>query len=200
MTNTIQELQLIKRTAWVNMQQANRGASDEEARRLVPFVVNAVVYAAVLNGVLYDFTDAVKAERTMDDRLKKALRMLHRKANYAHGEIYRVFNSAIEGFGELYNKQYDATSQVIDDRVLLRGGEKYYNIVCALLRLIRKNNHACGRFRSPALLDLEVFERRLAELEPSLPYRYRGNAIELIIDCASKETIGVKEFKEVLSD
>lgn len=121
MTNTYQELQLIKRTAWVNANRP-RGASDEEARRLVPFVVNAVVYAAVLNGVLYDFTDAVKTERTMDDRLKKVLRMLHHKARYAHGEIYRVFNNAIEGFGKLYNKRYDMTSRAIEEHILLRGG------------------------------------------------------------------------------
>lgn len=196
MTNTIQELQLIKRTAWANINRPRRGATDEEAQRLTPYVVNAVVYTAVLNGALYDLEEVMKTERTMDDSAKKVLRLLHHKASYAHGEIYRVFNNAIEGFGELYNKRYDLTTCAIEEHVLLRGGEKYYNIVLALLRLVRKNNHACGRFRSPALLDLEPNERRFAELK--LPYKYRGSVMELIIDGASKEVIGMKEFKKVL--
>lgn len=196
MTNTIQELELIKRTAWANANREPRGATDEEATRLTPYVVNAVVYTAVLNGVLYDFEDAVKEERTMDDRLKKVLRMFHNKVNYAHGEIYRVFNNAIEGFGKLYNKRYDAVQRAVMERVGMQGGQKYYNIVLALLRLVIKNNHACGRFRSPALLDLEPNERRFAELK--LPYKDRGEVMEIIIDGASKEVIGMKEFKKVL--
>ena len=196
MNNTIQELQLIKRTAWVNANREPRGATDEEATRLTPYVVNAVVYTAVLNGVLYDFEDAVKDERTMDDRLKKVLRMFHTKANYAHGEIYRVFNDAIKGFGRLYNKRYDAVQRAVMERVGMQGGQKYYNIVLALLRLVRKNNNACGRFRSPALLDLEPYERRLQEL--NLPYEDKGEIIERIIDGATKAAIGLNEFKTIL--
>lgn len=78
----------------------------------------------------------------------------------------------------------------------MKGGEKYYNIVLALLRLVRKNNNACGRFRSPALLDLEPNERRFAELK--LPYKDRGEVMEIIIDGASKEVIGFKDFRKVL--
>lgn len=196
MTNSIQELQLIKRTAWVNANREPRGCTDEEAQRLTPHVVNAVVYTAALNGALYDLEEQMKAEHTMNDSAKKVLRLLHHKASYAHGEIYRVFSNAIEGFGELYNKRYDLTTRAIEEHVLLRGGEKYYNIVLALLRLVRKNNNACGRFRSPALLDLEPNERRLAELK--LPYKDRGEVMEIIIDGASKEVIGMKEFKKVL--
>ena len=61
MTNTIQELQLIKRTAWVNANREPRGCTEEEADRMTPHVVNAVVFTAVLNGLLYDFEEAMEA-------------------------------------------------------------------------------------------------------------------------------------------
>lgn len=198
MTNTLRELELIKRTAWANMRRPRRSATEEEADRLAPNVVNAVVYTAALNGILYDFEDAVKAERTQNDSVKKVLRMLHHSAHYAHGEIYRVFNDAIEGFGKLYNQRYDLTAQAIEEHVGMSGGQKYYNIVLALLRLIDRNNEACGRFRSPALVALQPFQRRLAELR--LPYEDKGEVIERIIESASKEVIQSTRFKKILTE
>lgn len=49
----------MKRTAWLNMQREPKGATEEEAAALTGYVVNAVVYTAVLNGILYDFADAL---------------------------------------------------------------------------------------------------------------------------------------------
>lgn len=198
MTNTYEELQLIKRTAWVNANREPRGCTEEEADRMTPNVVNAVVFTAVLNGLLYDFEDALKADRTMNDTVKKVVRMLHKSAGYAHNEIYRVFNNAIEGFGVLYNKRYDATTEAIERHVGMSGGERYYNIVLALLRLIEKNNHACGRYRSPALVALERFVPRL--IETKLPYEDKGRVMETIIEGASKEVIQLHKFKQILKE
>lgn len=198
MTNTVQELQLIKRTAWVNANREPRGCTEEEANRITPYVIGAVVYTAVLNGEMYDLIDTLKDERQYNDRAKKVLRMLHHSANYAHGEIYRVFNNAIDGFGRLYNERYDLTMQAIERNVLLQGGEKYYNIVLTLLRLIEKNNTACGRFRSPALEALQPFIRRVTEI--GLPYEDKGRAIEVIIESASKGVLNAKRFKEILTE
>ena len=197
MNSTIQELQLIKRTAWVNEKRCSRGAMQEEADRITPYVINAIVYAAVLNGMLYSLEDAMRAERTMNDSAKKVLRMLHHKAQYAHGEIYRVFNNAINGFGKLYNERYDLTMQAIEKHVGMEGGERYYNIVLALLRLIEKNNNACGRFRSHALVDLYPYIRRLTECK--LPYQDKGEVIERIIDSASQLVINSTRFKKMLT-
>lgn len=198
MTNTLQELQLIKRTAWVNANREPRGCTEAEAQKMTPFVVNAVVYTAVLDGVLYDLLDALKAERTMNDSAKKVLRMLHKQVAYAHGEIYRVFNGAIEGFGKLYYQRYDLVTESIERHVGMEGGLKYYNIVLALLRLIEKNNHACGRYRSPALVAIEPNHRRLKELR--LPYEDKGSVMELIIEGASREVIQLHKFKKILKD
>lgn len=165
---------------------------------MTPHVVNAVVFTAVLNGLLYDFEDALKADRTMNDTVKKVVRMLHKSAGYAHNEIYRVFDNAIEGFGVLYNKRYDATTEAIERHVGMKGGERYYNIVLALLRLIEKNNHACGRFRSPALKALNPFVRRLTEAK--LPYEDKGSVMERIIEGASKEVIQLHKFKKILKE
>ena len=80
----------------------------------------------------------------------------------------------------------------------MSGGQKYYNIVLALLRLIDRNNEACGRFRSPALVALQPFQRRLAELR--LPYEDKGEVIERIIDSASQEVINSTRFKKILTE
>ena len=197
-SNTIQELQLIKRTAWVNEKRCSRGATQEEADRITPFVINAIVYAAVLNGMLYSLEDAMRAERTMNDSAKKVLRMLHHSAQYAHGEIYKVFNREIDGFGRLYNHRYDLTMTAIDEHILLEGGAKYYNIALALLRLIQKNNDACGRFRSPALVALYPSIRRLKEAVKC--YEDKGNAIVVIIDQASQKVINLTRFKKMLTE
>lgn len=198
MNNTIQELELIKRTAWMNERLCDRGASQAYAEKITPNVINAIVYSAALNGLLYDFEDAVKADKTRNDSVKKVLRMLHHKAEYAHGEIYRVFNNEINGFGKLYNERYDLTMQAIEEHVGMEGGERYYNIVLALLRLIEKNNNACGRFRSPALVDLYPYIRRLTECR--LPYEDKGEVIERIIDSASQEVIQLTRFKKILTE
>lgn len=195
---TLQEAKLIKHTAWMNCQRQPKGATNEEADKLVPFVVSAVVYTAVLNGMMYDLIDSLKADKLYDDRAKKILRMLHHSANYAHGEIYRVFNGAIEGFGRLYNERYDRTSAAIEANMGLRGSEKYYNVVLALLRLIEKNNNACGRFRSPALVSLQPYIRRV--LDVGLPFDDKGRAIDLIIESASKEVLKKRDFGKKLKD
>jgi hypothetical protein len=198
MTNTIQELELIKRTAWMNANRDPRQATQEEADKITPNVISAIVYCAALNGLIYDFKDALVADRTHNDCVKKVLRMFHHKAQYAHGEIYRVFNNAINGFGKLYNERYDLTMQAIEEHVGMSGGLKYYNIILALLRLIEKNNNACGRFRSPALIDLYPYIRRLTECK--LPYEDKGEVIERIIDSASQEVIQLTRFKKILTE
>ena len=195
---TLQEAKLIKHTAWMNCQRKPKGATNEEADKLVPFVVSAVVYTAVLNGMMYDLIDSLKADKLYNDRAKKILRMLHHSANYAHNEIYRVFNDAIEGFGRLYNERYDRTSAAIEANMGLQGSEKYYNVVLALLRLIEKNNNACGRFRSPALVALQPFIRRVLDI--GLPIADKGRAIEVIIESASKEVLQKRDFEKKLKD
>ena len=195
---TLQEAKLIKHTAWMNCQRQPRGATSEEADKLVPYVVSAVVYTAVLNGMMYDLIDSLKADKLYNDRAKKILRMLHHSANYAHTEIYRVFNGAIGGFGRLYNERYDRTSAAIERNMGLQGSEKYYNVVLALLRLIEKNNNACGRFRSPALVSLQPYIRRV--LEVGLPIADKGRAIEVIIESASKEVLQKRDFEKKLKD
>lgn len=194
---TLGTLQLMHRTAWLNMQRnPRRGATEEEAAALTGYVVNAVVYTAVLNGILYDFADALKADKVRPCGERAVIKRLHDAAGYAHGEIYKVFSNAIDGFGPLYNERYDKTTESIERHILLASGDKYYNIVLSLLRLIDKNNNACGRFRSPALVALQPHLRRLKDC--NLPYEDRGEVIDRIIESATKEVIELKKFKQII--
>lgn len=195
---TLGELQLMKRTAWLNMQRQPRGATEEEATALTGYVVNAVVYTAVLDGQLYDLTDALKADKVRPCGERAVIKRLHDAARYAHSEIYRVFSNAIDGFGPLYKQRYDDVTASIERHILLQGGDKYYNIVLSLLRLIDKNNEACGRYRSPALVALQPHLRRLKDV--ALPYEDRGEVIDRIIEGATKEVIELHKFKKILNE
>lgn len=190
MTNTIRQLQLIKRTAWVNANRKPRAATKDEADRYGRNIVFSLVYAAVLNGFIYDLESAMKEDKTMDDSAKKVIRLLHRTAQNAHGDIYTTFGKNVEGFGESYNRSYDRVSDAIEANINLEGGERYYNIVLALLRLIRKYNQASGRFKGASLVALEEDYRRFAALP--LPYRDYHETIEAIIESASHNVIGIR--------
>jgi hypothetical protein len=185
MNNTIQELQLIKRTAIMNANREPRGCTEEEAGRLVPFVVNTIVYAAVLDGAVYDFESALKKEHLYSDDVKKVVRMLKREAGICHNALYKNFDRIETGFGRLYNGRYDLTAEAIDRHILLQGGEKYYNIILGLLNLTIRNNARCKGGSSLLRDRLTPFIRRITNL--GLPYEYKGEAIERIIESANKE-------------
>lgn len=184
---TVQELQLIKRTAVMNSNREPRGCTEEEANKLVPFIVNTIVYAAVLDGAVYDFEEELKKEKLYSDDVKQIVRMLKREAGYAHDALYKSFDRLEDGFGRLYNSRYDLTAEAIDRHILLRGGEKYYNIILGLLHLTLRNNQKCVG-GSPLLRNrLTPFIRRMTELR--LPYEYKGEVIERIIESANKEVV-----------
>jgi len=52
----------------MNANRPHRGATEEEANRITPYVIGAVVYTAVLNGLMYDLIDTLKDERAYNDR------------------------------------------------------------------------------------------------------------------------------------
>ena len=194
--NTIQELQLIRRTAWMNERLCDRRASQADAEKITPYLVKAIVYAAALDGFLYDFEKALVAEWAMDDRVRKVFMMLQRAVRIAHDDIHKTFSASVDGFGRIYSERYDRTSVAIEDNISLTGAERYYNIVLALLRLIEKNNNLCGRYRWPELKVLTPFERRLKEV--GLPYEDHGNGIMRIIDSASTNVVSATKYKATL--
>ena len=194
---TLQEAKSLSQFYWIMSNRNPRKFTEEEADRIRPNIINAIVYAAVLNGVMYDFIESLKAEKKYNDSVKKRLRLLHQTAEKAHSEIYRVFNNAIEGFGRIYNERYDRVSRAIENNCFLEGAEKYYNLVLALLRLIKKNHDACGVHRSPAIMKIHPFIDSLIAL--NLPYSDKGNAIEVIITSASNEAMQ-KNFEKFLKD
>lgn len=194
---TLKEAKSLSQFYWIMSNRSPRKFTTEEADRIRPNIINAIVYAAVLNGVMYDFIDALKNERFYNDRVKTRLRLLHQIVAKAHSDIYREFSNAIDGFGRLYNERYDRASNAIEKNCFLEGAEKYYNIVLALLRLIKKNHDACGAHKSPAIMKMHPYIDSVMAL--NLPFSDKGNAIEAIITSASNEVMH-KNFEKFLKD
>lgn len=134
---TLQEAQLIKRTAWVNMQDRKPSKDDE---KYVPKAVRMLTFIACLNYAMLDLGDELSEAGILRHAVKRRYNMVLDIVQKAHAEAYRMLNSISEPAGRQYNEEMDETYPVIQSCVMLQPPERAYNIVLALLRLITSLN------------------------------------------------------------
>lgn len=176
---TPQQRILMRRMVLMADRHATRLSTEEENRQMKPYAISTMVYAAVLNGFVFELFDAVKAELPNPERYLRIIARIRNNSNYAHEKIYKVFDKNIPHFGTFYNIEHDRVEAIINKNVYLKGGERLYNIVLALLRITKHYNEKCNRWKSPAICDLYRAERWLTSL--NLPYDDKSEAIEAII-------------------
>lgn len=170
---------LMRRMALMADRHARRKATEEENKAFRVDAISTMVYVAVLNGFLFDLTSAMKKQMPHMRNERHIVSRIMEDANYAHSKIYEVFSKNIPNFGVYYNNEYDKATEAINATVYLEGVERYYNIVLALLRIVRHHNDRCGRWHSPAVRDLDKAERRLKSL--NIPCDDKSIVIETII-------------------
>ena len=134
---TLQEAQLIKRTAWVNMQDRKPSKDDE---KYVPKAVRMLTFIACLNYAMLDLGDELSEAGILRHAVKRRYNMALDIVQKAHAEAYRMLNSISEPAGRQYNEEMDRTYSIIQSCVMLQPPERAYNIVLALLRLITSLN------------------------------------------------------------
>ena len=141
---TIQEAQLIKRTAWRNMQPRTPSKEDE---KYVPTAIRMLSYIGALNYALLDLETELLHGGRFRHAAKHAVVQSQSLVAATHDEAFKMLRR-ISGIASMqYNDAVDKTYAEIDDVVLLSGVEKSYNIVVALCRLIERLNRALsGRY------------------------------------------------------
>lgn len=135
---TLKEAQLIKRTAWRNMQAPTK--PSEKDMKYVPIAVKMLTYVACLNYAMLDLGDDLEADGKMRHEVKRRYTMATEIVQAAHGRAYNMLNTLNEQAAREYNDRMDETYKKIQECVLLEGTERSYNIVVSLSRLIERMN------------------------------------------------------------
>ncbi len=134
---TLQEAQLIKRTARVNMQYRK---PSEDDKKYIPKAVRMLTFIAVLNYAMLDLGDELSEAGILRHAVKRRYNMALELVQKAHSEAYRRFNIINPASARMYNDKMDQTYAVIQSCVMLKSPERSYNIVMALSRMIESLN------------------------------------------------------------
>lgn len=160
MTISYREAQLIKRTAWMNMQPRKPRPEDE---RLVPIAVRMLTYIACLNYAVCDLETELSDAGLLRHAVKRAFGMSQVQVQQVHQQAYEMLNKMSALAARQYNDKLDEAWQAIDVSIKLEAPERACNIVNALCRLIEKSNRelsgcydfapARSLYRIPAMLE-----------------------------------------------
>ncbi len=143
---TYKQMQLIRRTAWMNLQILDRGPSETDAR-YVPAAVKMLTLVACMGYAVLDLEEALAEAGKLRHLVKQRMNHIRRLTEYAHGTAFEMLRTVNPMASRQYNDQLDWMYGRITGCVLLPEPEKSYNIVVALCRLIEKyNGQVSGRY------------------------------------------------------
>lgn len=158
---TVEEAQLIKRTAWVNSQ--DREPSEKDVV-YVSKAIRMLTYIATLDSIMYDLIAELESIGLYRQEIKRRVNQAHDMVREVHDCSHRMLRNISDLAGRQYNDAMEHECDTIGDCILLEAPERSYNIVLALCRLIeRYNNEISPRYnfrpanklsRIPSLLDV----------------------------------------------
>ncbi len=149
---TYAQAQLIKRTAWMNMQPRTPRPEDE---RLVRIAIRMLTYIACLNYAMCDLEAELAEAGLLRHAVKRSFRMAQERVQQVHQQAYKMLAKASAKAPRSYNNEMDDAWQKIDRCILLSPPERAYNIVVALARLVEKlNTRLTGRYDFAPARDL----------------------------------------------
>lgn len=141
---TLKEAQLIKRTAWQNMQPRKPTKEDE---KYVPIAVQMLSYIGALDYALYDLEETLTTAGQFRHSTKRVVKQSQQLAMSVHAEAYHMFGQIDKSACRQYNDKADEAYARASECILLEGVSKSYNIVIALCRIIEKLNRSLsGRY------------------------------------------------------
>lgn len=147
MNNTVSsQLQLIKRTAWMNMQieeKRRRGEMPEPEAVTEACAAKArrgLEYVACLNSVAIDLEMELTEAGLFRHAVKRTVREIQQIAGRVHQQAWTMLDNYKRGVGRVYNDRMDTVTGAIDGAILLKAPERAYNIMAALIRIISKIN------------------------------------------------------------
>lgn len=189
MNNTVSsQLQLIKRTAWMNIQIEERkrrgefGETEALAEACAAKARRGLEYVACLNSVAIDLEMELTEAGLFRHAAKRTVREIQQIAGRVHQQAWKMLNDYKAGVGRVYNDRMDAVAQAIDGAVLLKAPERAYNIMAALIRLISKINVTLRPYNWDFF-----YARELESIEPKLKrLGIKDYHIDEIIEIATK--------------
>lgn len=134
---TIAEMQLIKRTAWRNVQAQEPNESD---MKYIPDAIRMLTYIAALNSMMYELVWELEDAGLYHREIKRRVNQTHDMVRNIHQLSYKMLNGVSVVAGRQYNDAMDREVANISDCVSLDPPERALNIVLALARLIEKYN------------------------------------------------------------
>lgn len=183
---TIQEAQLIKRTAWMNVRLQERRQMD----RIKPQPADEICAAkarrglelvACLNYVSLDLETELVDAGVFRHETKRIVREIQRIVERVHQQAWQMLNSYKDGVGRVYNDRMDVVYNAINDAVMLPPPERSYNIMLAMVRVIDNIN----QFLKPRNWDF-YYARELQDIIPKLR---RINIEDRHLDCIIEKVI-----------
>ncbi len=189
MNNTVSsQLQLIKRTAWMNIQieeRRRRGEMPEPEAVTETCAAKArrgLEYVACLNSVAIDLEMELTEAGLFRHAAKRTVREIQQIAARVHQQAWTMLNDYKRGVGRVYDARMESVEAAIDGAILLQAPERAYNIMAALIRLISKINVTLR----PYNWDF-VYARELESIEPKLKrLGFKDYHIDEIIEIATK--------------
>lgn len=134
---TIEQMQLIKRTAWMNIQAQEPNEND---MKYIPDAIRMLTYIAALNSIMYELVEEVEAMGLYRQDIKRRINQVHEVVRKVHSLSYTMLNGVSVDAGRQYNDAMEKEVANITNNISLEAPERAYNIVLALIRLIEKYN------------------------------------------------------------
>lgn len=134
---TIEQMQLIKRTAWMNVQAQE---PNEKDLKYIPDAIRMLTYIAALNSIMYELVEEVEAVGMYRQDIKRRINQVHEMVRKVHSLSYTMLNGISSSAGRQYNDAMEREVANITDNISLEAPERALNIVLALGRLIEKYN------------------------------------------------------------
>lgn len=189
MNNTVSsQLQLIKRTAWMNMQieeRRRRGEMPEPEAVTEACAAKArrgLEYVACLNSVAIDLEMELTEAGLFRHAAKRTVREIQQIAAQVHQQAWTMLNDYKRGVGRIYDARMESVEAAINGAIMLQAPERAYNIVAALVRLIAGINDELRPYNWDFF-----YARELAAIGPKLArLGIKDYHVDEIVEIATK--------------
>lgn len=183
---TIQEAQLIKRMAWMNIQIEEKRRKDRLKQQPADEICAAkarrgLELVACLNYVSLDLETELSDAGMFRHETKRIIREIQRIVGRVHQQAWRMLNDYKDGVGRIYNDRMEIVYNAINNAVLLAPPERSYNIMLAMVRVIDNIN----RYLKPQNWDF-YYARELQDIIPKLR---RINIEDRYLDCVIEKVL-----------
>ena len=116
-----------------------------------------MVSTACLNSFLIDLEDELRGANMYRHQVKHNFNRVTAIVEKITNAFYRGAKNVKGGeFVRDYNIDVDNATMAINERVLLKGPERAYNIVLSLIRIILDTNNKIGRFKRDFVEELRT--------------------------------------------